>query len=465
MKFVGRTQELQLLERAYASGQSAFIPVYGRRRVGKSELLLRFLEGKAGLYYLGKRAPGQVQLREFLEEAAERFRQPLLAELTASGWKKALLAVVEAGTRDGKLALVLDEFQWLAEACPELVSVLQECWDRRWRASGKVLLVLCGSFIGFMEREVLGRKSPLFGRRTAQIHLAPFDFREAAEFHPGWSLVEKAKAWFVCGGIPLYLRHFSPSKSVERNLADLILHEHGALFREPDFLLREELREVESYSAVLHAVANGAGTLSEIARLSAVPERSLPYYLGQLVQLGYVGRRQPLYDRKPGRREGRYDLQDPLLRFWFRFVFGNLSRLAQAGVDPTFAGRIRPQLDSYFGSCFERMCREALPGIYRKEGVAGTFQVGEYWDKRMQIDVVGLRDDHWTDLGESRWGRVRSAAPVVAELEGKIAGYPNDRNATLGLRVFTRDPVRPPPAAAPRLVTCHCLEDLYDTTP
>jgi len=461
MHFIGRKRELELLESACASDHSELIPVYGRRRVGKSELLLRFIRNRPAVYFLGKRAPAAVQLREFLGEAAGPVGAPLLADMAATGWRQALLAVVDSWKGPGKLILVFDEFQWLAEASPELPSVLQECWDRWWKGSGRVMLILCGSFVGFMEREVLGRKSPLFGRRTAQILLRPFGYREAAKFHPSWSYSDKARVWILCGGIPLYLRHFQEDRSVEENIARLLLDEYGPLFREPDFLLREELREVESYYAVLMAMTSGAVSLREIAAASGVPERSLPYYLNQLVQLGHIARHAPLSDRRPGRLAVRYQVEDPLLRFWFRFVFPNMSRLAHAGAEAVLAERIRPLLDSFYGSGFERLCREALPALYVREGVKATFEVGEYWDRRVQVDLVGLRSDGWTDLGECRWGAVRSTAGLARELDEKARLYPNDRNATVGLRLFTRSAVKSRPAGLHRSVRWHCLEDLY----
>jgi len=177
--FIGRKRELAVLEEAWAGSASGFIPIYGRRRVGKSELILRFLEGKQGVYFLGKQAPAGLQIREFLEEAAAVLDDPVLAGFSAEGWGPALDAVVSRRRPGSKLILAFDEFQWTAGASPELPSLLQERWDRRWSRSGDVLLILCGSYVGFMEREVLGRESPLFGRRTAQILLRPFGYREA----------------------------------------------------------------------------------------------------------------------------------------------------------------------------------------------------------------------------------------------------------------------------------------------
>ena len=433
--------------------------VYGRRRVGKTELLLHSLRDRAGLYYVGKTTTASLQIREFLQEAARVLEEPLLASMAAPSWKEALTAVTERWRGSGKLVVVLDEFQWMVGASPELPSILQELWDRMWKPAGNFVLVLCGSFVGFMETEVLGRKSPLFGRRTAQIKLHPFSFYEAAQFHPGWSWLERARAYFVCGGVPLYLRYFDPDLSVDRNIERQLLDEFAPLFREPDFLLREELREVDSYYAILRALASGSHTYADIAATSGLAERSLHYWVGQLVELGYVARRHPLTGRRPNPRQVRYTLDDPLLRFWFRFIFPNNSYIQRTEPRRAFAERIKPHLESYEGSCFERLCREALPYLYRRHEITADFEVGEYWSPDVQIDVVGLREDNWTDLGECKWGTIRSAKALRRELESKVAGFPNQRGATVALHYFVRrKPARLIPQPGEHW---HDLEDLY----
>ena len=458
--FIGRRRELAVLEGAWEGPDSSFIPIYGRRRVGKSELILRFLDGKPGIYFLGKQAPVGLQIREFLEEAATVLDDPVLAGFSHEGWGPALDAVISRRRPGTKLVLAFDEFQWTAGASPELPSLLQERWDRRWKSAGNVILILCGSYVGFMEREVLGRNSPLFGRRTAQIQLRPFGFREAAEFHPGYGLADRARAYFLCGGVPFYLQYFSDRRSVETNVARELLTEHAPLFREGEFLLREELREMESYYAILNAIAAGHTANQAIARATGLDPRRLHYYLQQLRELGYVRRRYPLTGARPAARQVRWDLDDPLLRFWFRFIFPNTSYILHMGPERALTDRIRPRLDAYFGQCFERLCREALPHLYQREGVTAAFEIGEYWSKTSQIDLVGLRDDSWTDLGECKWGTLRSPRSVEQELDQKIATFPNRRGATLSRRIFARRV----PAAARRdsgAVRWHGLEDLY----
>ncbi len=244
------------------------------------------------------------------------------------------------------------------------------------------------------------------------------------------------------------------------NLAAQVLDEYAALYREPDFLLREELREVESYYAVLLAVAGGHAAAVDIARVSEIAPGSLPYYLKQLMELGYLARRYPLDGEGSNPRSVRYDLGDPFLRFWFRFVFPEQSQLLRLGAERALRERVKPHLDAYLGHCFERLCREALPRLYEREGVEAAFEIGEYWSPETQIDVVGLRADGWTDLGECKWGTVRSAAAVERELEKKAKLYPNRRNATLGRRIFARRQ-RPGRRAGDSAVQWHTLEDLY----
>ena len=459
-KFIGRTAELGVLSRAFESTRSEFIPIYGRRRVGKSELILKSMADRPGVYYQGQQSSAALQVREFLEEAARSLDMPLLAELRATGWRQAVMTVIEqwTATRPGmKLIVALDEFQWIAAASPDLLSALQQSWDRSWKGAGNIVLLLCGSFLGFMEREVLGEESPLFGRRTAQIHLQPFGYLDAARFHPRWSPTDRARAYFLVGGLPQYLLCLDDTRSIDVNIRRHLLDEFAPLFHEPTFLLREELREIAPYHAILFAVAAGHGNVSAIATATELPARNLHYYLQQLVGLGYLRRRYPLERRRRNPKQVRFDIDDPLLRFWFRFVFPNMSAIRSAGAARAFGERIAPSLDSWFGTCFERLCREALPLIYASEGVGAGFEIGEYWSPDAQVDVVGLREDNWTDLGECKWGTVRSPRALEAELDRKVGLYPNSRGATIGRRHF----VRRKPAAREGATGWYSLEDLY----
>lgn len=459
MNFLGRTRELKALQEAWSAARSGFIPIYGRRRVGKSELIVHFMSGKPGLYFVGKRASGGAQLQEFLEAAARALGDPVIAQVRVTNWKSVLELLTERLPGKGKFILALDEFQWIAEASPELPSVLQELWDRHWSRSGRMLLILCGSYIGFMEREVLGQRSPLFGRRTAQILLRPFNHLEAARFHPRFSTVDQARVYAICGGVPAYLLAFDGAQSVEQNLISQVLNESAALAREPEFLLHEELRDLVPYHSVLMALAQGKSSPAQLAKATGIDVRGLNYHLNTLVELGYVGRRYPVTEARPSTRSVRYALDDPLLRFWFRFVFPHQSVLRLLGPERGFAEVVRPELDAYFGRCFERLCRQSLSLLYLREGVRAPFTIGEYWDADVQVDVVGVRQDNWTDLGECKWGDVSSLSALVAELDEKARRYPNARNATIGRRLFVK---KCPPKAHVSDARVHTLTDLYE---
>jgi AAA+ ATPase superfamily predicted ATPase len=461
VSFIGRERELRALREAYDSPKSGFWPIYGRRRIGKSELILHFSAAHPTIYLLGKQgAPAEQLMREFLEIAAVTLQEPLLATAPAESWKKVIEAAVGRWKKPRKLILVFDEFQWVAEKSPELTSVLQEIWDRTWQKNGRVMLILCGSYVGFMEREVLGQKSPLHGRRTGQILLKPFGYLEAARFHPKVSIAQAAMTYFVCGGVPLYLRYFDANKSILQNIEQALLSEQAPLYREPDFLLREELREVEKYYMILMALATGALRSMDIAKRSGIPDRSLHYYFEQLLNLGYIAKHFPLTTEKPKARDVRYRLQDPLLRFWFHFIYPHTSLIAQIGPRRAATQVVQPQLEAYFGSCFEALSREALPTLYEREGVQANFEIGSFWNSTTQIDVVGLREDRWIDIGECKWGTVSSVPALEAELEEKVHRYPNTRGATIGRRLFLNS-IRRGRKALPAHIRIHTLADMY----
>ena len=460
--FIGRTAELETLERCHDSGLSHLIPIYGRRRVGKSRLILHFLQRKRGIYYVGKQAAAPMQLREFMQEAARACGRPGLASLQAHSWADALRAVSEEQHTDGPLVIALDEFQWMAAASPELPSVIQELWDRVWQPSGRVVLILCGSLIGFMERKLLGSKSPLFGRRTAQIVLRPFGYRQAAAFHPAYSLVDRARVHFICGGIPAYLCAFDARLSVLRNFELALLSETAPLYREPDFLLREELRELVSYFSIMNVLARRSVSARQLVQETGLKSSSLHYYLRTLAELGYVARVHPLTTTPLKKRDVRYTLDDPLLRFWFRFVEPNQTFIQQLGSRAALAERIKPELDSYFGLCFERLCRQALPALLQARGLRTAVEVGQFWSPETQIDLVGIRDDGEIEIGECKWGRAGSLRSLEQELAGKMDRYHNPHNRTLRGNIF----VRKKTAAVERSrYQCWDLADIYGTAP
>jgi AAA+ ATPase superfamily predicted ATPase len=458
-EFVGRRSELAALERHHAARRSSLVPVYGRRRVGKTELLLRFIADKPAVYFSATQKLRGSQLADFMRAASAGFAAPALSEATPQGWEAALRLVVAAAPKGKKLVLVLDEFQWLCESSPDLPSVLQRLWDLEWQRENHVMVILCGSFIGFMEREVLGARSPLHGRRTADLRIEPFGFREAADFHPRWSREEQARAYFVCGGIPAYLLRFDPGHSVLHNIGSEFFELDGFFQREPDFLLREELSDVRQAASVIEAIALGRRSQGDIARAVGLSTAALAPHLKQLVALGYLERIAPLSPRSPPRTAVVYRIADSLLRFWFRFVDPYQSTLRLLTPQRAVEQLVAPQWEAFCGDGFERLCREALPLLYLEEGVIGRYEVGEYWDRHVQLDVVGLRADGWVDVGECKWSGRPAPAAAVSELQRRAAGYPAG-GRTVRRHLFLRRTV-----AARHEVELHDLAELYGDRP
>lgn len=432
------------------------MPVYGRRRVGKTELLLRFCSGKPTVYFIASDRLPTSQLSEFMRAASEWLGLSHLAEPVSGGWERALRLVVAAAPADRKLVLVMDEFQWLCQASPELPSVIQRLWDLEWQRGNRLMLVLCGSMIGFMETEVLGARSPLYGRRTGDLRVEAFGYQEAAAFHPEWSLEEQARAYFVCGGIPAYLKRLSPGHSVTQNIARELFELDGFFQREPEYLLREELTDVKQAASILVEVGLGRRAQSEIARAVGLTASALAPHLKGLVSLGYLERVVPLSAQRAPRTAVVYRIADPLLRFWFRFMEPNRSAWRMYLGERAFEQFIAPQWESFCGDGFERLCREALPWLYVSEGVVGRFQVGEYWDRHVQIDVVGLRADGWGDLGECRWPARASVLDEARELASRTAKFPAGGRTIRRLLFVHSKPKSPPPGT--RVLD---LADLY----
>jgi len=420
-EFIGRERGLAELEERWRSGQPELFIVYGRRRVGKTELLLQFSRrgDKKTLYFLASQVTRQEHLRQFTEVMRETFREPFLESLTFTDWDTIFTYLGER-TRKERLLVILDELPYLCEAAPELPSVIQRFWDLRGKES-KIFLVLCGSQLGFMEREVLGEKSPLYGRRTGQLRLRPFDFRGASLFFPSYSPREKLIAYGILGGMPAYLIRFLPKLSLRENLLREMLQVQGYLYEEPRFLLRMELRDPKVYASLLGAIASGCTKLNEIAQRAGLTVQGASKYLGVLQELELVEREVPFTVRAPQRsKRGRYRLRDNYLNFWFRFVQPHSSMIEAGQGKVVYERFIAPNLDEYMERVFEEVARSYMR-LYASEelGLPLVLRVGREWGADFEIDFIAEHvDGSWT-FGECKWTRRPVGERVVRELQAK----------------------------------------------
>ncbi|MBN1671761.1 MAG: ATP-binding protein [Kiritimatiellae bacterium] len=430
--FVGRRAELAALEKLYKRKGPSLTPVFGPRRVGKSELVLQFMRGKPGVYFLADRSPGAAQRCRFLNESAMALG---VAEksggLSAERWDAALRMVLDWAPANRKVIICLDEFPWLCKADPDMPSVLFRLWEEEWGQSGRVTLLLTGSHIGTMEG-YFASNEPLFGRRVGNIRLLPLSFQETRGFLPDYAPRERVKAWALCGGYPFYLRMLDPALSAEQNMTRTFLDPFHEVHEEDVFLLREEIRNAVRYRSLMMALSRGNTRPADLARETGMERSAVVPLLDTMMQLGLVEAVRPLGEE--GSRRVRYRIANPALRTLFAFVQPHQSILRLRGPEPVLAA-LKPRLDIYWAAAFEEVCRQSLPLIYVSEGVSGTWRVGEYWSKDTQIDVAGLRDDGWVDVGECKWGRV-SLHKLLAELQAKAAHFAPAADASKILRGF-----------------------------
>ena len=384
--FLNRTEELRMLQRRWEGGQSQIFLLWGRRRVGKTELLLEFGRGRPCLYFEATNGTRSDQLGDFSERLAEVTGK---AGLTAPDWAAALDAVTDWAETEGPVLLVLDEFQHLARQSPEVGTTINVWWRERGR-SAPVFVVLSGSEIGFFEREVVNYSASTYGRRAGQLRLEPFKARDVGLFLPDWSAEDRIRAYGVFGNMPYYLAHVRAGDDLGQNILDLILMRDGLLHEEARLLLDVELPDASSYFSVLRAIAAGQTRVNQIDQRTGIGDSSrVSQMLDRLQRLWLVRKELPVTVRNPERsRKSFYRITDPYLRFWFRFVLPAQGRLADAeGAKRHLESRVLPQLDEFVSApAFEEVCQEWL----REETDAAA--VGWWWGKVRERTEAGMRD-------------------------------------------------------------------------
>jgi AAA+ ATPase superfamily predicted ATPase len=322
--FVGRDRELAVLEELSESGRPELFVLYGRRRVGKTELLQRFCQGRRAVYFQAAQVREKDNLRAFRNAMAAGLDDELTASIELPDWDAALALAAERSKGD-RLVVVLDEFPYLCEANKGLPSILQRFWDGPGKKSS-LMLVLCGSQISFMEREVLAERSPLFGRRTGQRHLRSLRPPETLAFFPRWKVRDRLLAYAILGGMPAYLRRFDDTRSLRENVLREVLRPEGYLFDEVQFLLRNELSNPATYNSILSAVARGERRVGDIALAVGIDSTTANKYLSVLRDIGLVEREIPITDPNPLRsRRGTWHIADRFLTFHFRHLQPHLS--------------------------------------------------------------------------------------------------------------------------------------------
>ncbi len=411
--FINREEELELLEERFRSGKPEFIVMYGRRRVGKTELAVHFIKNKPGVYFLSEEKRYSDNLDEMKRAAADFLKDDEFYLIGFENWVQMFKGFYERIKK--RTVIVIDEFPYLVQENRGMPSEFQKIWDMHLSRSENIMLILVGSAIGMME-ELLGRKSPLFGRRTGQLEIKPVDIFQVGKFLPGYDMENCIKVYGCSDGIPLYLRQFDTKLTVFENIKNSFFRRDAPLYSEAEFLMRQEFREPANYFLILKAISFGHTKQNEIVNYTGIDKSIISKYIQNLEEIRVIRREYPVTEKKEMRKSARYAFSDNYFRFWFRFVYPNRT-LIERGAEAAFEV-MKKEYNTYLGGIFEKAAKEFL---WKAHPINFT-NLGKWWHKREEIDIVAVNDNlreifffecKWRDLKEG------TARKILDELKEK----------------------------------------------
>ena len=429
--FIGRTEELKSLAEYYNSGKYECAVIYGRRRVGKTELITEFVKDKKNIFFTAAEGTYKKNLDILSKAIMSGLEGSLLINSpTFAGFEDCLDYIYDHAQE--KLVVVFDEYPYFANSEKSVSSVLQQYIDHKFQKID-IMFILCGSSMSFMEKQIMGNKSPLYGRRTCQYRLLPFDFKTSAEFHGGFSKTDKAVIYAITGGIPKYLLQIDEKRSLKENICRSFFSADSLFFEEPGNLLKQELREPAVYNSIITAIAAGSSKLSEIATKAHMATSACSNYLQSLIALNIVRKELPVL-AEPNARNTIYRLNDGMFRFWYRFVYENISEITMHEGEAVYA-EIEPQLSDFMGEAFEDICKQWL----WQESFAGRLPLrikdcGRWWGANpllraeREIDLLAYgKDKAGAIFCECKWRNEKTPESVIDELIEKSAMFSYDK--------------------------------------
>ena len=424
-KFIDREQEMETLQNEYERKGSSLVILYGRRRAGKTTLISEFIRDKNALFFLASEESEVQNRNAFKEKAADFIDSALLHEASISTWDAIFEAVMQHSF-EAKPIIVIDEFQYIGRSNPAFPSVFQRIWEEQLKKSS-VMVILCGSLISMMELQTLAYCSPLYGRRTAQIRLGQIPFRYYGEFFPGRSRKELIEMYAITGGVPKYVEVFTDSNDIYRSIQSNVLNRSSYLYDEPHFLLQQEVSEVGSYFSVIRATAAGNHKLSAISSVLEVKATSLTKYLKTLIDLDILEREVPITEDNPKKsKRGLYKIKDNYIRFWFAFVYPNMSFI-ESGNTRIVLDKIRKGLiPRHTAFVYEDVCREKMWELNADSAWPFHFsRIGRYWDSQTEIDITALDPEGRNlILGECKYWQDQVGENILRDLEQKAEHIP-----------------------------------------
>ena len=425
MDFLDREDELDRLRGLARAGRGGLAVVYGRRRVGKTRLLVEWIRSDGGIYWVADQSAPAVQRRWLAETVGRTF--PGFSDVEYPDWKALLGRLAVEAERTGfRGPLVLDEFPWLAASSPELPGILQGWLDHEARRA-RLLVVLAGSSQRMMQGLVLSSSAPLYGRASEILEIRPLAPRWLRRVFPRATPPELAATWIAFGGVPRYWELLETARGDLRERIDrLVLDPLGPLHREPDHLLLEETPPALELRPILDAVGSGAHRTGEIAGRLGVPATSLARPLRRLVELGMLRRDVPFGESPRKGKRSLYRIADPFLRLWFRVVAPHRSTLEVADRRERLA-LLEKAFPGLAGEGWEDLCRLLVPSLDPRRtrlGALGPWGVpGRWWrgnDPEWDIVAADLAGNRLL-LGEARWGSRPFSRQEVERFAAEVA--------------------------------------------
>lgn len=420
--FINRKKETKWLEERYkeAGREGQLLIIYGKRRVGKTELVKHFAQNKPFVYYTVEKGNAQDQLKAATKAFGEGFENQALANATLPHWRD-LFALIEneLKTKKEPVVVVVDEFPYLAQSDDGISSYFQAGWDTRLKDK-KVVFVLMGSSISMMYKHALVYSAPLYGRRTGQWLLEPFSYSDTKNFYPNSSFTNSFSLYAISGGIPAYARVFDGSITLQKNLEKYVFPEGSFLAVEPELLLSEEFDDPRSYLSILQAIGLGRTKFSEIAQAASVPVTALPKYIRTLINLRLVKKEASVTESIPEKsKRGFYSLSDAFLRFYFGFVFPNSSLIKSGNYEAVF-DKYGEVLTNLVAKTYEDTSSEFIQNAMLQEKLPHFEKLGRWWDGSNEIDLVGLNKRENTILFvETKWNNKPIGTEVLNALKNK----------------------------------------------
>jgi len=450
--FVDRKFELEFLNERWKNRNFEFIVLYGRRRIGKTEIIKQFIKDKSHLYFLCDKKGTEENIRRFKREVAKYLGEP---EIATNDLEEIFEYLVNRVKK--RIAIVFDEFSYLVEKDSAIPSVFQRAIDNVLQNSN-VFLILCGSSMSMMESGILSYKSPLYGRKTGHLKVKNLPFRSYFDFYPGNPLEKNIEFHSILGGVPFYMEKFSPEKSTFENVRDEIANRKGRLFEEVEFLLKEEFREPETYKRIIEAIAFGNTKLVQIANYSNIQPNQLTKYLQSLINLGIITKEKIVTEKKPKSKKIIYSIKDNFFDFYFSFIEPFKSDLE---IDEL------KNFKEYFFGNFNQFVGRKFETIIREEIINHIFssdftKIGKWWHKDKEIDIVALNEKTKEILfGECKWKDRVNASKIAKELANKAeyVQWHNERRKEK-FAIFAKSFSRKIEEYEGRKVYCFDLRDL-----